>query len=124
VYPRPPLAPAALAALRAQVRTALGHTLPAAYATLLAATDGVQINNSDLFGSDRLVGDNLELADWRRGRGWLVVGSSGNNARYVFDRARDRWLVTGFYGRDLHERHPTFAALLAAILVSENVLDT
>jgi hypothetical protein len=122
-YPRSPLAPAGLAALRARLRAEVEHALPAPYQTLLAATDGIQINNSGLYGSEWLVDTNLELADYRRGRGWLAIGHSGNNARYVFDRARDRWLVTGFFGRDIYERYPTFAGLLAAIMLSEGVID-
>ena len=121
-YPRAPLAPAGIAALRARLRAEVGHALPAPYATLLAATDGIQINNSELYGSEWLVDTNLELADWRRGRSWLAIGHSGNNARYMFDRARDRWLVTGFYGRDIYERYPTFAGLLAAVMLAESVI--
>jgi hypothetical protein len=97
----------------------LGESVPESYVALLRITNGVQVDNAYFKTAEYLVLENLDVPRPEI----IVLGSSGNNAEFVFDR-RDRKFhrINMGFPDERFASFGTFEELLIAVMREQNVL--
>jgi hypothetical protein len=116
VYLNPAASDEAIAELQIAAQRHLGEDIPAAYLRMLRRTNGVQINGAYFKEAENLVAENLDVPRPEI----IVLGNSGNNAEFVFDK-RDRQFhtINMGYPDERFASFTTFDDLLRAVLVEE-----
>lgn len=123
VYLKKPLSTDELKSLGDELRQRLGEEIPLGYRSLLAQTNGVQINNAYINEGKTFLEENIQLrtppspyADY------LALGYQGNVDRYVFNKRKGRFEVTNFFHpNEVFETFESLEALLAYLLKSQDV---
>lgn len=114
---RAPVSAAALAALRAWLRSEATLELPIEYEEFLQASDGIQIDNDFVSSADDCRWENETLYQDARYRCYVLLGHEGNVASWAYDGGSRQFVITVFFRPDeVLESYDSLCALIESRL--------
>lgn len=114
---RAPVSAAALASLRAWLRSEAALELPIEYEEFLQASDGIQIDNDFDSSADDCRWENETLYQDERYRCHVLLGHEGNVASWAYDAGSRQFVISVFLRPDeVLESYDSLCALIESRL--------
>ncbi len=114
---RAPVSAAALASLRAWLRSEAALELPIEYEEFLQASDGIQIDNDFVSSADDCRWENETLYQDERYRCHVLLGHEGNVASWAYDAGSRQFVISVFLRPDeVLESYDSLCALIESRL--------
>ncbi|MGS0724973.1 hypothetical protein ACVBKF_02205 [Shewanella sp. 0m-11] len=116
VYRNSPISAELAKLLLPRLQVLFGERFATEYVAFLLRTDGLQIENVFIYGSDSCL-DDLDQDDKS-----IEIGSDGNMENFKYCAVRDKYLLVNFFNQDdVFEEYDTLSAMFDYVIETQGL---